>query len=70
MSGMSDEELETYDKLLAELRELLPAEAPKRTAQEGAKMLVRATIDPAGDHAAETGRRLSVGRRCAVVARR
>jgi len=27
---MSDEELDTYQKLLLELRELLPAEEPKR----------------------------------------
>jgi hypothetical protein len=26
---MSDQELSTYDKLLAELRDLLPAEEPK-----------------------------------------
>ena len=29
VASMSDQELETYDKLLTELRELLPAEAPK-----------------------------------------
>ena len=30
VASMSDEELDTYQKLLLELRELLPAEEPKR----------------------------------------
>ena len=30
VENMSDQELETYDKLLAELRELLPEDEPKR----------------------------------------
>jgi hypothetical protein len=30
VTSMSDEELDTYQKLLLELRELLPAEEPKR----------------------------------------
>jgi hypothetical protein len=30
VASMSDEELDTYQKLLLELRELLPADEPKR----------------------------------------